>query len=136
MGSEELQPSQVKDVIDAATGLLKAAPIYDDAIQPAAKEIGKSLETVAKAVNVALSPVSALVWGYDQIEEFVSTNVAEKLKKIPNERIITPDIMIAGPTLEALRYAGHKETLREMYANLLATSLDSEVATFAHPSFV
>lgn len=136
MSEEKSKSSNVKDTIDAATSLVKAVPVYDDALQPAAKEVGKALQTIAKAINVALSPISALIWGYDQIEDFISTNVTEKLKNVPKDRIITPEITVAGPTLEALRYAGHKEVLRDMYANLLATALDSEVATFAHPSFV
>jgi hypothetical protein len=54
---------KIKDVIDATTGLVKAIPIYEDAVQPAAKQVGKALETVTKAVNVALAPVGLLIWG-------------------------------------------------------------------------
>lgn len=122
--------------INAVTGLVKAVPIYDDAVQPAAKEIGKSLETVAKTVNVALAPLKALVWCYDQIEEFVLTDVSKKLKNTPEEEIVSPKPNIAGPALEALRYAGHEETLRDLYANLLASSMDAATAMLAHPSFV
>lgn len=43
---------------------------------------------------------------------------------------------MAGPALEALKYTGHEEELREMYANLLVTSLNVETAKKAHPSFV
>jgi len=52
---------KIKNVIDATTGLVKAIPIYEDAIQPAAKQIGKALETVTKAVNISLAPVSLLI---------------------------------------------------------------------------
>lgn len=55
--------SKIRDAADAAKGLLEAAPIYEDALQPAAKQVGKALETVGKAVNVALAPIGALVWG-------------------------------------------------------------------------
>lgn len=136
MANDEANPSNVKDVIDAATGLVKAIPVYDDAIKPAAKEVGKGLETIAKTVNIALSPVSALVWGYSQIENFINNKVAEKLKHIPAEKIITPEITVAGPTLEALKFAGHQVNLREMYANLLATAMNLDVSVYAHPSFV
>ncbi|WFB36035.1 DUF4393 domain-containing protein [Kiritimatiellota bacterium B12222] len=128
--------NKIEDTINAVTGLAKAVPIYDDALQPAAKEIGKSLETVAKTVNVALAPLRALVWGYDQIEGFVSKNVTEKLRNTPKEEIISPSPNVAGPALEALRYAGHEESLRELYANLLASSMDAATASTAHPGFV
>jgi hypothetical protein len=123
-------------VVEAVKGVVEAVPIYEDAIQPVARELGKALGTLGMAINVALAPVSALVWGYEQVKEFVQTRVVEKLRGVPPERIQTPSLLVAGPTLEALRYAGHEESLRELYANLLATSLDSATARNAHPSFV
>ncbi len=127
---------KVKDVIDATTGLVKAIPVYEDAVQPAAKQVGKALETVTKAVNVALAPLSLLVWGYDKIQEFIDNSVAKKLENIPEERIQTPDPHIAGPALEALKYTGENESLREMFANLIANTMDSETAKKSHPAFV
>jgi hypothetical protein len=128
--------SKTKDVIEAVTELTKQVPIYQDAIQPAAKELGKGLELVARAVNAALVPVEGLVWGVEKIREFVHSRVSDKLKDVPPDRIQTPDPHVAGPTLEALRYSGHHDELSEMFANLLATSMDRETAVNAHPSFV
>ena len=91
------EDNKIRDVVDAVTGVAKAVPIYQDVVQPAALEIGKALKTVAKTVHVALAPVSALVWGYDQIKEFVSSKVAERLKNVPPENIITPKPNVAGP---------------------------------------
>lgn len=62
--------------------------------------------------------------------------MAEKLSAVPIERIRTPDAHVVGPALESLRLTAHDETLRELFANLLATSLDSDTAHNAHPSFV
>lgn len=132
MGEE----NKIRDAVDAASGLVKAVPVYEDVVQPAAKEIGAGLQTVAKTVHIALAPVSALVWGFDQIKEFVGTSVAKRLEKIPQEKIITPPAQIAGPALEALKYTGHEETLREMYGKLLATAMDSDQTATAHPAFV
>ncbi len=134
--TNEDSDSSVKGTIDAVTGLVKAIPIYQDTLQPTAKELGKSLETIAKAINVALAPISALVWGYENIEKFISTTVAEKLKNVPAEQICTPSPMLAGPALEALKYTGHENILREMYANLIAAALDSKTTASAHPAFV
>ena len=86
MEQENPKPeTNVKATIDAVTGLVKAIPVYQDTLQPSAKQIGQSLETVTKVVNIALSPIKALVWGYDKIEEFITTSVSEKLKNIPEE---------------------------------------------------
>lgn len=130
------EENKIKDTIEAATGLVKAVPIYQDALQPAAQQIGSALETVAKAIHVALAPVSALVWGYEQFKDFLTSKVADKLKSTPPEDIQPPKPNIAGPALEALRYCGHEPTLRNLYANLIAASLDKKTATMAHPAFV
>lgn len=93
---------------------MKAVPVYQDVVQPAAQEIGKVLKTLVMAVRVALSSASALVWGYEQIEDFVSTKVADRLKNVPPENIVTPKLNVAGPALESLRYTGHEPTLTHL----------------------
>ncbi|MFY7728659.1 MAG: DUF4393 domain-containing protein [Flavobacterium sp.] len=133
---EENKDNNVKSTIDAITGLANAVPIYQDAVQPAAKEIGKSLATVTKTVNIALAPIKALVWGYEKIEVYLTKRVSEKLEGIPEENIITPPPHIAGPAVEALRFTGENENLRELYASLLAVSMNRDTTDKAHPSFV
>ena len=128
--------NKIRDAADALKGVVEAIPIYQDVVQPAAKEVGTALQTVAKTIHIVLAPVSGLVWGYEQIKDFVSTKVAEKLKDVPPENIATPKPNVAGPALESLRYTGHEEMLRDMYANLLATSMDTRTASGAHPAFV
>jgi len=130
------EENKVRDAADAVKGVLQAVPIYPDLIQPAAKELGEGLHTVAKAVNIALEPFVALVWGYDKIKEYVIGALAKRLQGVQAERIISPSPSVAGPTLEALRFAGHDPTLRELYANLLATAMDTKTANEAHPAFV
>lgn len=128
--------NNIEGTINAATGLLKEIPVYQDALQPAAKELGVALQTIAKTVNLALAPVSAMVWGYEKIKDFAATRLAEKLKDVPEGKITTPDATIAGPALEALKYTGHKEELRDMYASLIATAMDADNLLKAHPAFV
>ena len=130
MGKE----NKTRDAIDAITGLVKAVPVYQDAIQPAAKELGVGLQ---KTVQLALAPIRKLWFGdLKKIKDFVGTSVAKRLENIPPEQIVTPLPQIAGPALEALKYTGHDENLREMFAKLIATAMDEETAVSAHPSFV
>lgn len=136
MSEETKDKNNINSTIDAITGLAKAIPVYDDAIKPAAKEVGKSLATVAKTINIALTPISGLVWGYEKIKDFVLKRISEKLENIPEEKIVTPDPAIVGPSLEALRYTGNDVNLRELYATLIATSMNSDTLKNAHPGFV
>jgi hypothetical protein len=128
--------NNIEGTVNAVKGVLDSVPVYQDVVQPAAKEIGVALQTLAKSIHVLLAPVSGLVWGYEQIKEFVGTRVAEKLKEVPSERLRTPEPNIAGPALESLKYTGHKEDIRELYASLLATAMNSETMAQAHPAFV
>lgn len=109
--------------------------IYKDSLKPAAQEVGKGLETVARTINIALLPVSGLVWGFDKLEAYVKQRMEEKFSG-KKENIVSPPPNVAVPLLEALRYTAFQEELREMYINLLSTSMDSERAENAHPSFV
>ncbi len=128
--------NNVSATIDAVTGLAKAVPIYEDAIQPVAKQLGKSLEVVGRAVNVALMPVKGLVWSFEEIEKLFKPKLVNNLKDVPPEDIVPPKPNVAGPAIEALRYSGHEESLRDMYANLLAAAMDKKTADGAHPAFV
>lgn len=128
--------SDIKAAAQAVQGIVEAVPVYQDAVQPAAKEVGKALATVAKTINVALAPLEGLVWGFDQIRDYLSERLAQKLATTPAENIMTPRANIAGPAIEALRFAGETPELREMYATLLATAMDKLTAVSAHPAFV
>lgn len=128
--------NKIRDAADAIKGIAEAVPVYPDVVQPAAKEIGIALQTVAKTIHIALLPLRLAVWGYDQIEEWLLPKLAERLRDVPENRIQSPMPTIAGPALEALRFAGQDSTLRELYAKLLATSMDAQTARKAHPAFV
>lgn len=130
------QDNNIDGTIKAVTGLVKEVPVYSDAVQPLAKETGKALHTLGRTVNAALMPLRGLIWGIEQIESFLYESVTQKLKNTPEEDIQTPDPSVAGPALESLRFTGHKESLRDLYSNLLATSMDKNTAQTAHPGFV
>ncbi|MDP1697413.1 MAG: DUF4393 domain-containing protein [Xanthomonadaceae bacterium] len=134
--SDDEKSGLIGETAKAVAEIAKAVPIYQDAVQPAAKEIGKSLHLVAKAVNAALAPVEGLVWGVDRIRDFVRERVATKLDNVPPEDVQQPKPHVAVPAIEALRYTGAESDLAELYANLLATSMDKATAYRAHPGFV
>lgn len=47
-----------------------------------------------------------------------------------------PPAHIAGPAIEALRFANEQDELKELYANLLAGAMNSATINHVHPSFV
>jgi hypothetical protein len=126
----------ISKALDTVERVSKALPFYDDMLKPAAQELGKGLVTVAKTVNMVLAPLKMVVWGYERIENWLETEVSNKLKDVPPERIQTPAPNVAGPAIEAMRFVGNEPDLRNLYANLLKTAMDTETAVKAHPGFV
>jgi len=126
----------VSDGLNAAANLAKAVPIYDDALKPLAIETGKALGTAGRVVNACLAPIRGAVWGAEKIEDWLNEKVASKLEGTPEEKIVSPDLIIAGPTIEALKFRGANGELSEMFANLLASSMTKGERELSHPSFV
>ena len=130
------EKSETSEIIKATGEVLKAVPVYQDAVQPVAKEIGKSLQTAGRTVNALLGPLKAVVWGYERIEAYVSDRVGKKLEKTPPEQLQTPKASVAAPALEAVRFRGDDPDVQELFANLIAGSMDKRTAARIFPSFV
>lgn len=133
--AEEKQ-TQLSDIAQSIAVIVDKVPVYEDTVQPAAKQVGKSLELIARAIHAALKPLEAWIWSAEKLSEFVADKVGKKLKDVPPENIVQPSSRVAVPLLEALRYTGNDPELSEMYANLLANAMDARTAGKAHPAFV
>lgn len=112
-----------------------------DAVQQNIPETVKQTDGALSTVvgffnNVVLYPVKKANLTYRYKLEAFEEDLKDKIKNIPEENLQVPPTMIAGPTLEALRYAYDEGELREMYENLLASSMDSRKSWEAHPAFV
>lgn len=126
-----------KSLEQAAKALTEIAkPLYDDAIQPVARQVGKSLETLGGVINVALAPVALMVHGYEIIQENLKRKLEQKLKNVPKERIVQPPLTVVGPLLDQYRFASEQPDLGELYENLLASAMDEQTVRSAHPAFV
>lgn len=113
-----------------------APKVYDDALQPVMKETGKALGTVGKAINAALAPLRWMVYGFEEIDARVQSGLQQKLNHVKPEKISLPEAHIAVPAYEALRYSIDNDELRQMYINLIASSMVEDSREHAHPAFV
>lgn len=112
-----------------------AHDLYKDLLQPAAKETGQNLLVVAKAVTLAFSPIKATVFGLENIKDWIQDKLIERLANTKPNDISAPRLSVAGPTLLGLNFTRDEEELREMYVNLLASSMDKTSEEDAHPAF-
>jgi hypothetical protein len=110
----------------------------DEAISPIAQSVGKTVSNLWQlgigshveywAQKQSIRQSQALEKYRQQIENKMST--------IPEENLVEPELHIIGPALEASKYYVQNEELRNMFANLIASSMDSRKIQYAHPSFV
>lgn len=124
------------EITDAFKAVVPTEKIYNDALQPLVKQIGKTLELPIRAINAALSPVEKWILCRENNIEETKQLLAEKLKHVPPERIIAPEPYVAVPALQAISYCMNNIELKELFANLLATAMTEDKKELAHPSFV
>lgn len=63
-------------------------------------------------------------------------SILKKVVGIPEENLQEPKLSILGPALEASKYYIEEESLRDMFAKLVASSMDSTKAGSARTAFV
>lgn len=109
---------------------------YKDTLQPALKAVGSVIALPFQAIDVALSKPKLWVaekhYNYERTRQLL----AEKLQHTPEELIVPPENYVAVPALQQIAYCFDSDELRDMYANLLANSMNKFVKNGVHPSFV
>ena len=128
--------NDIKTAVGIGQSLIEKTSFYEDALRGGAKELGKSLETAGKAVNICLSPIGVIVWGYELVKDYIVEKVSKKLSGLPPEQIQTPRANIAVPAIEGIRITHDEPSLQELFANLIASSMNKQTALGVLPSFV
>lgn len=130
----------MKSVEELAKGIgeaVKTIPeLYHDGMQPAVQETGKTLALIPKSINAALAGLQQWIAHREYNVEETKKLLAMKLKKVDADKIVPPEPYIAVPAIQALSYSMNSIDLRNMYANLLATSMNADKKWNVHPSFV
>ena len=101
--------------------------VLPDIIEPMSNAIQQNIPETARQAdgalstvvgffnNVVLYPVKKANLTFRYKLEAFEDDLKEKIKNIPEENLQVPPVKIAGPVLEALRYAYDEAELREMY---------------------
>ena len=108
--------------------------------------LGNAGTQVGVQNNYGLSPVEATRMAFEIFREYypqlreealkeLNNLVEDKLSSIPQELIDSPKPRIAVPTLQNASITEERE-VRELYANLLANSMNKVVKNGVHPGFV
>ena len=120
----DMKPDDIKSIIPIDK-------VYEDTLSPAMKQIGKSLESVAKTSRFLLAPFSYLAAQHDRWERHL-----EKVsQRVNTENLVEGQPQIVIPTLEGLSLTYENTLLSELFINLLANSIDKTKQDLAHPAF-
>jgi hypothetical protein len=118
-------------ITEEIKSIIPVDKVYEDALSPAMKQIGKSLESVAKTSRFLLAPFEYLSKQHDRWERYLE-KVSEKVEK---ENLIEGHPQLVIPTLEGLSLTYENTLLSELFINLLAISIDRTKQEQAHPAF-
>lgn len=121
-------------IVESAASVLGKA--YDDLIHPSAKSIGNTVSLVPRTIGVWLRGWERWVVNGEESVRLTIAAVGERAVEIPETHLMEPPAHVAVPAIQQLAYCYDSAELREMYANLLLSSMDDRTAEFVHPSFV
>lgn len=119
-----------------------------DNLNALSEPVNKLLVPLATSAGTTLQDAWELVFGgfgtYVQKKRLVRQKSLESFKKtledsvasIPEDRLCEPPLSIVGPALEASKYHFEEPVVREMFAKLIASSMDRERIKSCHPAFV
>ena len=137
--AEDDSMKPAKEGVSIVAEIIKAAG-DDPKVKEAASNLGKTAITLTKTINNALLPIAAVNFAFDKARVYFSEkfqkDLSEKAECIPPEHLVEPKASVAGPTLQGLAFTHEEPNLKEMFLNLLATSMDGRRADLAHPAFV
>ena len=113
-----------------------AGRAYEDVAHPTAHATGKLISFIPRTIKVWLGKWEKWILNGEYAIKETEMLLAEKLKHIPEEKIVEPEPYVAVPALQQLSYSLDSEELRELYANLLVSSMNADKKSDVHPAFV
>lgn len=130
-------PNGFEQLANSVGKALEIAPdLYKDGLKPATQESGKTLSLIPRTVNAALVPLRQWIAYREYNMAETEILIAQKLANISEEKIVTPEPYVAVPALQAISYTMDSDELRDLYANLLAKSMNIDTKDSVHPSHV
>jgi len=101
-------------------------------VNPVTETAGQRLSEI---VNLVFTPIELAKIYKDHKLDIFKDSLNAKIDLIPEDKRVSPPLNIVGPALEAAKFYIEDESLREMFAELIASAMNSDKAGLAHPSF-
>lgn len=121
--------------------------IFDTLSEPLADSLKNITEKPTQNMGKTLADIWYLVFGrfshaadlqrlkYSYDLENFRHELEEKVAQIPSEKQTEPDFQIVAPALDSAKYCVLHKELRDLFANLISSSLNKDYCKYVHPSF-
>lgn len=121
-------------VIGQADGVL--GKVYDDVLHPVLQPTGEVLGFLPRSIRCLLQGWEKWIINGEESIKLTSDAIKKKIEAIPAERLTEPEPYVVVPAIQQLGYSHSSEELRELYANLIVSSMDIDKKGNVHPAFV
>lgn len=129
--SDEMEKEIAKELVTQTAG-----SAYNDVAHPAAQATGQLVSFIPRTIRVWFGKWEKWIINGEYAIKETEKLLEKKLENISPEKIVEPEPYVAIPAIQQLSYSLDSEELREMYANLLASSMNKDTKTNVHPSYV
>lgn len=129
--SNDLNQDIAKELVSQTVG-----KTYDDLVHPTAQATGGIISFIPRTIRVWFGKWEKWILNGEYAVRETEKLLEEKLKHIPEDKIVEPEPYVAVPAIQQLSYSLDSEELRELYANLLASSMNVDKKDAVHPAFV
>lgn len=123
-----------KEILEQTKGV--AVEVYKDVASPIVKPIGEILGFLPRTLKLALSGWEKWLINGEESLKLTAEAIKEKVKKIPEDKLVEPEPYVAIPAIQQISYCQNSEELRNLYANLLTASMNTDKKWQVHPSYI
>lgn len=110
--------------------------IYQDSIQKPLQSVSKTFSDVWFLVFGGISHIAdKRQMKYSHSLDCYHQELFSEIKKIPEDKLIEPNVQVTAQALENSKYCIESQELRKMFVNLISKSINSDYTTITHPSF-
>lgn len=124
----------IENIAENTGGVVSKA--YDDVVHPTAAAVGAMLSYPFRGIRVLCGKYEKWLINGEESLHIVGEAVHKKMEKVPPEKQCVPDAYVAIPTIQQICLAQDSEDLREMYTNLLVSSMNTDTKHKVLPSYV
>ena len=124
----------IECIAENSGGVLSKA--YDDMVHPTAEAVGTLISYPFRGIRVLCGKYEKWLINGEESLHIVGEAVHKKMEKVPPEKQCVPDAYVAIPTIQQICLSQDSEALRDMYANLLVSSMNTDTKHKVLPGYV